>query len=330
MTRRVPTHLIPLLTSLFLISGCAARHDNGAIVAAGHVEATEVRLAAKVGGRLARFDPREGDRLEVGQVVACIDTVDLALASRQAAADEERARAELRLLEAGSRSEDVAAAAAEVERTSADLESAERDLVRAETLLKAGTAAAQWRDDALTRRDMARARQTYAREQLRRLRAGARPEELAAARARLETARAALARVTQQVADATVTAPRHGIMTEKLAEPGEVVAAGAPLAEMVDLQDAWLNIYIPEPDLGRVRIGQPAVVTTDDGQSRTGHISFIASQAEFTPKNVQTRDERVKLVYRLKVTLDNADGLFKPGMPAEARLEPATAARAGS
>lgn len=330
MMRRVPILPSLLLAVAALVTGCAARRDPGTIVAAGHVEATEVRLAAKVGGRLAQFDPREGDRLEAGQVVARVDTVDLALTARQADADADRARADLRLLEAGSRSEDLAAAAAEVDRTTADLTAAERDLARAESLLKAGTAAEQLRDDAVTRRDVARARQGYAREQLRKLKAGARPEELAAARARLESATAAVARIDQQMTDAVVAAPRGGIMTEKLAEAGEVIGAGTPLAVMVDLQDAWLNIYIPEPDLGRVRIGQSAVVTTDDGQSRPGRVSFIASQAEFTPKNVQTRDERVKLVYRLKITLDNADGLFKPGMPAEARLEPVAAARASS
>jgi HlyD family secretion protein len=94
---------------------------------------------------------------------------------------------------------------------------------------------------------------------------------------------------------------------------------------VTDLADAWLTVYVTEPDLGRLRLGQHAEVRTDDGQTRGGTLSFIASQAEFTPKNVQTRDERVKLVYKVKVGLDNADGLFKPGMPAEARLRVAEA-----
>ena len=89
---------------------------------------------------------------------------------------------------------------------------------------------------------------------------------------------------------------------------------------VIDLAHAWLTTYVAEPDLSRIRIGQAVRVITDSGQERSGRISFIASQAEFTPKNVQTHDERVKLVFRVKVQLDNADGLFKPGMPAEARL----------
>jgi HlyD family secretion protein len=89
------------------------------------------------------------------------------------------------------------------------------------------------------------------------------------------------------------------------------------------LGDAWLTAYVPAPDLARIRLGQAAEVRTDDGQTRPGRLTYVSTQAEFTPKNVQTRDERVKLVYRIKVGLDNKDGLFKPGMPAEARLQPA-------
>jgi HlyD family secretion protein len=90
---------------------------------------------------------------------------------------------------------------------------------------------------------------------------------------------------------------------------------------LTDLKNAWLTVYVAEPDLGRIRVGQQAQVVTDGGERRTGHVMQVASQAEFTPRNVQTRDERVKLVYRVKIALPNDDGLFKPGMPAEARLQ---------
>ncbi len=94
---------------------------------------------------------------------------------------------------------------------------------------------------------------------------------------------------------------------------------------VTDLANAWLNVYVSETDLGRIRLDQQASVVTDDGQTRRGRVSFVAAQAEFTPKNVQTRDERVKLVYKVKVALENKDGLFKPGMPAEAHLRAAGA-----
>src|SRR6185295_6795265 len=96
---------------------------------------------------------------------------------------------------------------------------------------------------------------------------------------------------------------------------------GSPLCVISDLANAWLTVYVTGPDLGRIRLGQEARVATDDGQTRKGKVNFIASQAEFTPKNVQTRDERVKLVYEVKIALDNRDGLFKPGMPAEVQVD---------
>jgi HlyD family secretion protein len=102
---------------------------------------------------------------------------------------------------------------------------------------------------------------------------------------------------------------------------GELVTPGTLLAVVTDIADARLIAYVGEPDLGRIRLGQAAELVTDGGESRTGRLTYISSVAEFTPKNVQTRDERVKLVYKIKIDLDNQDGLFKVGMPAEVRLE---------
>jgi HlyD family secretion protein len=205
----------------------------------------------------------------------------------------------------------------------ADLANAQRDLERMQALLDKGSGTTKARDDALARRDVAAARLKAAGEALARTKSGSRPEEKDASRARLAAAEAQIAQLDQQLKDAVITSPVPGVVTEKVAEKGELLQAGAPLCEITNLQDAWLTVYLPEADLGRIRIGQPAEVTTDGGQKRTGKVSFVASQAEFTPKNVQTRDERVKLVYKVKIALENADGLFKPGMPAEARLQAA-------
>jgi HlyD family secretion protein len=169
-----------------------------------------------------------------------------------------------------------------------------------------------------------------ARERLRRLEAGFRPQEIDAAAARLAAAEARIDQLEQQVKDATIVAPRTGLVTSRLVEPGEILAPGAVLVVVTDLADAWLTAYLGERDLGRIRLGQEAQVVTDDGQSRTGKVTFIASQAEFTPKNVQTAEEREKLVYRVKIALPNGDGLFKPGMPATARLGTAKAKPASS
>jgi len=312
-----------IVTSAAVVTGACHRGDgDGLIVASGHVEATEVTVSAKVGGTLEHLAVDEGQAVAAGQELARIDTTDTRLALDSARADRATAEAELRLRLVGSREEDIEAARAQVARAEADLAGAEKDLERMDGLLAAGSGTTKARDDARTRRDVAAATLHVTREQLRRLVKGSRPEEIDAARARVEAAEARIAQLEQQIDDAVVKSPTAGVVTEKLAEQGELLARGTGVVVVTDLARAWLNAYVSEPDLGRIRLGQPAEVVTDDGVARKGTVSFVASQAEFTPKNVQTRDERVKLVYRIKVALDNEDGLFKPGMPAETRLEP--------
>ena len=311
------------LTLAALGGACRRGDDSGLIVASGHVEATEVLLSSQVPGHLERLSVDEGTVVEAGQEIARVETTDTRLALDAARADRALADAELRLRVAGSRVEDVREAAAQVTRAEADLAGAQKDLDRMEGLLAAGSGTTKVRDDARTRRDVAVASLDAARERLSRLKAGSRREEIDAARARLQAADARIAQLEQQLKDAVIASPLGGVVTEKLAERGELVARGTGIVVVTDLPNAWLNAYVAEPDLARLRLGQEAEVVTDDGQARKGRVSFVASRAEFTPKNVQTRDERVKLVYRIKVALDNADGLFKPGMPATARLSPA-------
>jgi HlyD family secretion protein len=319
--------ILPSLALACAALACGRDPDHGLIVAAGHVEATEVRVATKLAGTLASVRVEEGDRVKAGQELARIDTTDVQLALAAARADRGQAEAELRLRRAGARREDVAEADALVQRARADLDGAEKDLERMEGLLASGSGTAKARDDARTRRDALAASVEAARERAAKLRAGSRVEEIDAARARLESAEARIAQLEQQLLDALIASPVSGVVTEKLAETGELATRGTVVAVVSDLGRPWLTVYVAEPDLGRVRVGQEAEVRTDDGQKRMGHITAVASKAEFTPKNVQTRDERVKLVYKLKIGLPNDDGLFKAGMPAEARIRPAGGAQ---
>lgn len=301
--------------------GCREKGPSPTVLASGHVEATDVRVATKIGGTLSSYSLEEGDRLTRGQEIARIDTVDLRLALEAARAERSAAQAQLALLRAGARKEDVAAAAADVDRAEAERDHAQRDLQRFQGLLDSGSGTEKTRDDARARRDVAAETLKAARERLAKLRAGARPEEIDAARARVTAADARIAQVAQQISDASVLSPVTGVVTEKLVEQGEILPPGTALAVVTDLTDAWLTAWVPEQALGRIRLGQEARVETDDGTVRTGRLTFIDSRAEFTPKNVQTRDERVKLVYRVKIALPNDDGFYKPGMPAEAHLD---------
>jgi HlyD family secretion protein len=305
---------------LRLVPGCTKNPDKHRLVASGHVEAVEVRVLTKVRGHLLQRPVDEGDVVTAGQVVAVLDTVDTDLLLRQAKAERDRTDADWRLAVAGSRPEDIKELEARATAVAASLEGAEKELTRQESLLVEGVTTASTRDDALAKRDTLRGDLASAKEALARARAGSRGQEIDAARALRDAADAKIAQFEQQIADARIVSPVAGVVTEKIAEPGELLAAGAAILVITDLGKPWLTVYVAEPDLGRVKIGAPAEVVTDGGERRRGKVTFIASRGEFTPKNVQTRDERVKLVYRVKVGLDNADGLFKSGMPAEARF----------
>jgi HlyD family secretion protein len=325
MKRSVRAVVIPgvLVVAAAVGTACRRGDDSGLIVASGHVEATEVLVSTKVAGTIESLAVDEGHTVSAGQELARIDTTDTRLALDAARAERAQAEAELRLRLAGSRVEDVREARAQLARAEADLEGAQKDLDRMQGLLAAGSGTTKARDDARTRRDVAQGSLDAARERLSRLEAGFRREEKDAARARLDAADARIAQLEQQLKDALILSPVRGVVTEKLAEKGELAARGTGIVVVTDMENAWLNAFVAEPELARLRLGQEAEVTTDDGQLRKGRVSFVASRAEFTPKNVQTRDERVKLVYRIKVALENADALFKPGMPATARLQPA-------
>lgn len=325
---------VALLAAAVLVAGCKSRGAEGPPRASGYVEATEVRVAPEVGGRVIEVAVAEGDRVEAGALIARIDTADVDLALKRAYAERDQANAQLKLLQAGSRAEDIRQARAQAESAQSEiaaaqseLDAATADLERFESLLKANAGSRKQRDDAATRREVAQARLQAARDRTRaanelvaKLRSGARPEELAAARARVAAMDAQIAVLLKNAQDATVRSPVAGVVTTKLVDPGEIVAPRAPLVVITDLEHAWANVYVDEPMVPRLRIGQKVTILTDAGQRLDGSVTFISPRAEFTPRNVQTAEERTKLVYRIKVTTDNRQGVLKTGMPVEAEI----------
>jgi membrane fusion protein YbhG len=329
LVRAVPV----ALAAAVLTAGCAAKAPADHVRASGNVEATEVQVSPKVGGQMLELKVDEGDRVKDGQVLAVLDTTDARLALQRARADRDQASAQLALLEAGSREEDIRQAQAQVSSAEADeagarddLASAETDLKRFEALLASHSGTEKQRDDAATRKSLAQAklqaaadRVRAAREGLVHLQKGSRPQEISAARARVASTEAQVATIEQGITDATVIAPLSGIVSQKFADAGEVLAPRTPIVSIVDLDHAWADIYIDEPLVPRLRLGQSATVFNDaGGPGLKGTVTFISPKAEFTPKNVQTAEERSKLVYRIKVTVDNSKGILKQGMPVEA------------
>ncbi len=332
-------HRIAWLLCLTFLSGlvspaCREKTATANPRVSGQVEATEVQVAPEVGGRVLDVLVTEGHRARQGDVIARLDTRDVDLALQRAEADRATADAQLRLLQAGSRPEDIRqaeaqamAAASEVTVAQTDLASAEKDLQRFEQLLQGNSGSQKERDDAATRRDgardrvaAARSRADAAREGVARLKAGARREEIDGARARVAAVDAQIAALEKNKTDATVLAPIDGIVSERLLEPGEMAAPRAPIVVLTDLDRAWAEVFVDEPQVPRLKLGQAATVFTDAGGSIPGTISFISSKAEFTPRNVQTADDRSKLVYRVKIAVDNREGVLKQGMPVEAEI----------
>jgi HlyD family secretion protein len=333
-----PRRMAGTLACLLLgaaVAACGKAAPTDRVRVSGHVEADDVQVAPEVGGRILQLKVIEGDRVAAGDLLATLDTRDTELAIARARAERAQADAQLRLLLAGSRPEDIRqaqaqadAAAADVVAAEAELRNAQADLDRYEALLKANAGTEKARDDAQARRDVARQRVAAAREHERatregaaRVKAGARREEIDAARARIATVDAQIATLDKALGDATVTSPVSGVVTQKLVNAGELVTPHAPLVVITDLDHAWGEVFVDEPDVPRLTIGQAATLFTDaGGNGIPGKVTFISPRAEFTPRNVQTAEERSKLVYRIKVTADNTNGVLKPGMPVEADL----------
>lgn len=266
----------------------------------------------------------------------------------QAEAALQRAKAHLAELLAGSRLQEIRAAEAAFSRARAELERWKADHERQRQLFERSVISAREYETILAAYRMAEAQAREAEEKLKLVREGPRAEQIAqakaavreaeerlalvregprketieAARARLEQARAGLAAAETRLGYTKVASPLTGVVLSKNVEPGEYVAPGTPVVTVGDLEHIWLRAYIDEPELGRVRLGQKVRVRTDTypGKIYEGKISFISSQAEFTPKNVQTEKERVKLVYRVKIDVPNPRMELKPGMPADAEI----------
>ena len=289
----------------------------------GNIEAHESLVSFKVSGRVASLPVEEGQRINSGEVVAQLDKEDY---HQQVAVDEATARvrhSELDLGLAGSRSQEIEAARQAVIDAQADLDQKRKDYQRYQNLYEKDEITGQVRDQSATSVTRAQAALSRAQEVYSELQEGTRKEQLAVNRANVHQARENLEMARIRLNYTVLRAPFAGMILVRQAELGEVVSPGTPIVTLADLDHIWLRVYVPETDLGRVHWGQEVIVRTDTypGKSYLGRVSFIAGEAEFTPKSVQTEKERVTLVYRVKVDVENPNYELKPGMPADAYIQ---------
>lgn len=289
----------------------------------GTIEVTSVELSFKVPGRLAQRLVDEGETVRTGQLIARLEDDELKDERSARSAEQRAAQAGLADLQAGSRREEIAQGEAALARMKADADRLAKDAVRAEGLYRREVIALKDLEAARSAREASGAAVREAEQRLKLLRIGPRPDAVQEKRARTEAASAGLALAETRLAQSVLNSPLAGQVLAKHAEPGEMLAPGAPVITVGKMDEVWLRAYIPEDELGRVKVGQAARVTVDTWPGRVfdGKISFISPEAEFTPKNVQTEKERVKLVYRIKITLANPKMELKPGMPADAMIE---------
>ena len=294
------------------------------LLLSGNIEAHESVLSFQiVQSRITSLPVEEGQWVAAGAVIARVDDADY----RQRVANDEAnlrvQQAQLQLLLAGSRRQDIEAAKQTVLDDHAQMNQARLDFERAQSLWQSGASSRQNRDLAETAWRRASAAYQRDKQLYDKAREGSRKEDIAIARANVQKAREALVQSRILLGYTVLRAPIAGVILVRQAELGEVMQPGTPVVTMADLNHVWLRAYVSETDLGRVRWDQPAALSSDTypGKSYRGRVSFIASKAEFTPKSVETHKERVTLVYRIKIDVDNSAHELKPGMPADAVIQ---------
>lgn len=305
---------------LLLILGCGNGNDKNTIEASGNIEATNVIVSSQVTGKVLSILKDEGANVNAGDTILIIDHETLELQLQQALAAEEVAQAKLNLLKAGAREEDIKQGEEAVTQAQINFESAKKDGERMKALFDSKAITKKQYEDAFSRLDLTKAQLTSAKENLKKLKNLARPEDIKQALANVDRQIATVDILKKQIRDSYVQSPINGIIVKKFFEPGETVTMLSSLIKVSDLSVVDLIIYVSEEELGKVKLGQTADVSSDTYPDKKyeGKITYISPEAEFTPKNIQTKDERTKLVFAVKIKVKNPKFELKPGMPADA------------
>lgn len=278
----------------------------------GRIEATEIDVATKIAGRVEDIRVREGDFVTIGQVLAVMDTAVLKAQLREAEAELQRAVVGVETAQSrvDQRKAEKTAAEASVAQREAELDAARKRLARSEELVPKGATSVQVLDDNRATFEGAKAAVAAAEAQVAAAEAaiGLAGSQVISARAAVEATRATIQRINADIDDSTLRSPRDGRVQYRVAEPGEVLAAGGTLVNLVDLTDVYMTIFLPTVDAGRVKLGAQARIVLDAAPQYVipAKVSFVADVAQFTPKTVETAEERLKLMFRIKARIDPA------------------------
>lgn len=299
--------------------------DDAALRLQGNVDIRQVSLAFDGSGRVEAVNVEEGDNVAPGQVLAVLDTQTLQLQAAQAKAQIESQRQNVARLRNGARPQEVVQARSQLAAAEADAARASQDLQRLQGVAAATNGrgvSAQELDRARSAAKVAQANAQLQGQALAMVEQGPRKEDIAAAQAQLEGAQAQLALLQHQVAQGTLKAPVAAVVRSRLVEVGDMAGPQRPAFTLALTQPKWVRVFVGETELGRVRAGQVAAVSSDSHPDTVinGKVGFISSVAEFTPKTVQTEELRTSLVYEVRVVVDDPRDQLRLGQPVSVRL----------
>lgn len=296
--------------------------DSEGIQVSGTIEATEVNLTARLPGTLEFVSVKAGDEVKKGQVVSRIIRSDLLAQKERDALGVQKAEAQLNDLASGAREQEIAEARAAASTARVNYDKANTDYGRAEQLQQGGAISRADFEKAETALQIAKNQLDSAKARLALLESGSRPDQVEAARIELERSRTVLQATQSLLDDTNIASPIDGTVVTRNFEPGEFVSTGAAVVTVADLKDLWIKVYISTDDLPAIKLDQEVSFTASGTpEVFKGTVIEIASRGEFTPKMIQTKQERTNTVYAVKIKIDNSSGVFKPGMPADVTID---------
>lgn len=312
--------LLVIASVITLLIGCGDNGDKEKIELSGTVKTTNITLSSQVAGTVERIVQEEGNRVNAGDTILIIDPETYILQLNQAEAQRDLAKSKYDLLVKGARSEDKNQASEGLKQAEANYQSAKTDFERIENLFNNQSVTRKQFEDAKTRLVIAEAQLNSAKQNLKKIENFARPEELDQAKAAFNASEANVKLFQKRVNDCYVLSPINGQIAKNYVEIGETVNPQSSLVKVSNQSEVEVVVYIQETDLGKVKLGQKAEVFSDSYKDKAyeGKVTYISPEAEFTPKNIQTKEERTKLVFAVKIKVPNPNYELKSGMPVDA------------
>jgi HlyD family secretion protein len=325
--------IISSVLFLLLLTSCGNNNQQKLIEASGTIESTNVIVSSKTSGEILTFNFNEGVQVNAGDTILIIDHELLDIQLQQSMAAKDAAEAQMKLMLSGARKEDVNQAEQNLNQAKVNFETAERDKIRFKNLYDSRSITQKQYEDAIARYDLMNAQYISAQENYNKVKKIFRQEEIDQAKANLNKATAGVELLKKNIRDSYVISPIKGFIVKTFVERGESVSPMSSLFKVSDLDEVELVVYVSEEELGYVKLGQKADVTIDTYKDKSyeGKVTYISSEAEFTPKNIQTKEERTKLVFAVKITIPNKDYDLKSGMPADAviKIAPSNSPKGG-